>query len=225
MSWQSLLCAVAPELMKAPHVNPGRWKLFLSALVAWGPWGLLLFAALDSAGLPVVGGVDLLLVNIATTRPSIAYVAALCAIAGSLLGSAVLFGLARKGGEMMLARYIATGRGARLHKWFERYGMITVFIPALSPLPLPMKVPVFCAGALEVSWSKFLGIVFTARAIRYFALAYFGARYGARTILYLKEHFFFVTLFALALAAIAVIALQIRDRRMRPRRPLPQVTT
>lgn len=212
MSWLRLAADTTPHL-RSPAPNPGKWKLFLATLIAWGPWGLLILAALDSAGLPVVGGVDLLLVNVAAARPSVAYFAALCAIAGSMMGSAFLFGIARKGGELMLARYIATGRGARLHAWFERYGMITVFIPALSPLPLPMKIPVFCAGALEVKWSKFLGVVLAARALRYFALAFFGARYGARTILYLRSHLLTVSLVAMAMAATAVIVLQLRERR------------
>ena len=106
---------------------------------------------------------------------------------GSLIGSSILFAIARKGGDLMLSRQLATPRGARMHRWFERYGLITVFVPALSPLPLPMKVPVFCAGALKVRWSYFLGVVFAARLPRYFALAFFGARYGAQTLLYLRD--------------------------------------
>ena len=189
----------------------------MATLVSWGPGGLFLLAALDSMGLPVVGGVDLLLVNVAAARPSLAYAAALCAIAGSMLGSAVLFGIARKGGELVLAKYIASRRGARMHRWFERYGLITVFIPALSPLPLPMKIPVFCAGALEVHWTRFLLVVLSARIIRYFSLAYFGVRYGASTLLFLKDHLLAIAFMALGLAALAVIVLQLRDRRNRAR--------
>lgn len=202
-----------------PNVHPGShgWKHFLALLVAWGPQGLFLLAILDSAGLPVVGGVDLLLVNVATSSPGIAYLAAACAVAGSLIGSSILFAIARKGGELMLSRQLATPRGARIHGWFERYGLVTVFIPALSPLPLPMKIPVFCAGALEVRWSYFLSVVLVARTLRYFALAYFGARYGAQTLLYLRTHLLSVAIFALTLAAIAVIVLQIIDRLRRRR--------
>jgi membrane protein YqaA with SNARE-associated domain len=199
------------------HPVPGGWKHLLALLVAWGPQGLFLFAMLDSAGLPVVGGVDLLLVDVATTSPRIAYLAAACAIAGSLVGSSILFGIARKGGQLLLSRQLATRRGARIHRWFERYGLITVFIPALSPLPLPMKIPVFCAGALEVRWSYFLIIVFAARSLRYFALAFFGVRYGAQTVLYLRTHLLSVAILALTLAGAGVIVLQIMDRLRRRR--------
>jgi membrane protein YqaA with SNARE-associated domain len=185
------------------------WKGFVATLLSWGPPGLFLLAVLDSAGLPVVGGVDFLLVAIAANHPEQAYLAAVCAIAGSLLGSSVLFGIARKGGEVLLARYIASRHGARMHAWFERYGLVTVFIPALSPLPLPMKIPVFCAGALEVRWAFFIGVVLSARAIRYFALAFLGLRYGQMTFSLLRTHLWAVVLLALGLAAAALLVLRV----------------
>ncbi|MFL6414591.1 MAG: YqaA family protein [Bryobacteraceae bacterium] len=202
-------------IQTSTHARQSGWKHFLALLVAWGPQGLFLLAILDSAGLPVVGGVDLLLVDVATDSPDKAYLAAACAIVGSLIGSSILFAIARKGGELMLSRQLTSSRGARMHRWFERYGLVTVFVPALSPLPLPMKIPVFCAGALEVRWSYFLSVVLVARTLRYVALAYFAARYGARTLLYLRTHLLSVAIFALILAAGIVIVLQIMDRRRR----------
>ncbi|MBV9676023.1 MAG: VTT domain-containing protein [Acidobacteriaceae bacterium] len=192
------------------------WQVFVAKLLSWGPLGLFSLAILDSAGLPVVGGVDVLLVAIAANHPEQAYGAALCAIGGSLLGSSVLFGIARKGGEVLLSKYIASRRGARLHAWFERYGLVTVFIPALSPLPLPMKIPVFCAGALEVRWPFFLGVVLAARTLRYFALAFLGLRYGQMTFGLLRTHLGVVVLLALALAAVALLVLRIIEGPERP---------
>lgn len=138
-----------------------------------------------------------------------AYVAALCAIAGSLIGSVILFGIARKGGQVFLERYTAQGFGRRLHAWFERFGLITVFVPAVSPMPLPMKVPVFCSGALGVSWGAFLGVVLVARTIRYFALAWLAQRYGHATLTYLKQHWAAVLCIAIALAVAAVLTVRV----------------
>ena len=121
-------------------------------------------------------------------HPRSAYVAAACGVAGSLAGCLILFFIARKGGEVLLAHHISRGSGIRLHRWFERYGLVTVFIPALSPIPLPMKVPVFCAGALRVRVRYFAAVVLSARVIRYFALAYFGARYGQETFTFITSH-------------------------------------
>lgn len=189
------------------------WNHFIRALLVWGPQGLFVLAILDSAGIPVVGGVDALLIAIAVNKPSQAYWAALCAIVGSLAGSLILFSIARKGGEVLLRKQIASGQGKRLHSWFERYGLVTVFVPALSPLPMPMKIPVFCAGALEVRWSYFIAVVLAARTIRYFGLAYLGLHYGQQTFQFLAEHVVEVASFAAVLAIAAIIILQYVTRR------------
>jgi membrane protein YqaA with SNARE-associated domain len=167
---------------------------------------------LDSAGIPIVGGVDALLLAIAANKPQQAYLAACCAVIGSLAGSLLLFFIAWKGGEVLLMRHVASRTGARLHVWFQRYGLITVFIPAISPFPLPMKIPVFCAGALQVRWGYFAIVVLTARTIRYTVLAYLGRRYGHEAFAYLKNHGWHAGLAALALALAAAIALRIFQR-------------
>jgi membrane protein YqaA with SNARE-associated domain len=156
--------------------------------------------------------VDALLIAFASKHPEHAYVAAACAIAGSLAGSLVLFYIARKGGEMLLARHVERGMGARLHRWFYRYGLVTVFIPALSPIPLPMKIPVFCAGALRVRVGYFIGVVLCARAIRYFTLAYFGAKYGQETFTYITSHGALFGSIAAALAVTVAIGVRVVQR-------------
>ncbi|MBV8809029.1 MAG: VTT domain-containing protein, partial [Acidobacteriaceae bacterium] len=133
-------------------------------------------------------------------------------IVGSIVGSLVLYGIARKGGEVLLAKHIGSRRGARLHIWFQRYGLFTVFIPAVSPIPLPMKVPVFCAGALQVRIGYFVAVVAVARVIRYFALAYLGQRFGRQTFQYLLGHWGLVVSIAAALAIGAVLALRLVQR-------------
>lgn len=196
-------------------------------MISWGPYGLLLLATLDSAGIPVVGGVDALLIAIATRDPADAYTGAMCAIAGSVAGSLVLFAIARKGGEVLLSKHISSRRGARLHAWFERYGLVTVFLPALSPLPMPMKVPVFCAGALQVRWSYFISVVLSARVIRYFSLAYLGRHYGHQTAHFLISHLPFVIAAAAALALLSILILRFVDRDEGPaiRSPLDNTST
>ncbi|MBV9502355.1 MAG: VTT domain-containing protein [Acidobacteriaceae bacterium] len=181
-------------------------------LIALGPLGLLFLSVIDSLGLPIVGGVDALLVTIASQRPAQAYFAAVYAIVGSIVGSLVLYGIARKGGEVLLAKHIGSRRGARLHIWFQRYGLFTVFIPAVSPIPLPMKVPVFCAGALQVRIGYFVAVVAVARVIRYFALAYLGQRFGRQTFQYLLGHWGLVVSIAAVLAIGAVVALRLVQR-------------
>jgi len=188
-------------------------KPFLLTLISWGPWGLLLLATLDSIGVPIVSGVDALLITVAAVDPKQAYLAAACAIVGSLIGSYILFAIAKKGGQVMLEKHTSSGRGLKLRNWFEKYGLLTVFIPALSPVPLPMKIPVFCAGALEVRTRSFLSVVALARVIRYFALAYLGQHYGRYTLSYLEHHWLIVLAIVLGLCALAVILLRVINKQ------------
>ena len=188
------------------------WHHIVELLLTWGPYGLLVLSILDSVGLPVVGGVDALLVAIATNKPGQAYGAAVCAIIGSLAGSLILFSIARKGGEVLLAKHISGRMGARLHTWFQRYGLVTVFVPAISPLPMPMKIPVFCSGALDVRLAYFVFVVLTARVIRYFGLAYLGKRYGSMTAQFLIAHGLFIGSAALATAIAVAVGLRLYQR-------------
>ncbi len=76
-----------------------------------------------------------------------------------------------------------------------------------------MKVPVFCAGALQVRWSYFIVVVLAARAMRYLALAYLGVHYGHRTYVFLLSHGRLVALIVIALALLSIVLLQLIDRR------------
>lgn len=181
-------------------------------MISWGPWGLLLFAALDSIGVPMIGGVDFLLITLSTVNPKQAILAAVCATLGSIAGSLILFFIARKGGHVLLATRTSHGSGLKLRNWFEKYGLLTVFIPAVSPLPMPMKIPVFCAGALEVRTRSFLAVVIIARVIRYFALAYLGQHYGTYTLQFLKHHWLSVLLVVLLLCAVVILVLRFVNR-------------
>jgi len=81
------------------------------------------------------------------------------------------------------------------------------------PLPLPMKIPVFCAGALEIRARSFIAVVALARFIRYFALAYLGQRYGRDTLAFLRLHWPTVVFVVLALCIVAVVLLRFVNRK------------
>ena len=105
----------------------------------------------------MVGGVDAMIVLIAVVSRRQAYLAALTAILGSLVGSLILFLIARKGGEEYHRRHTSSARGNRLRAWFHEYGLLTVFVPAFVPIiPLPLKIFIISAGALEESPLNFL---------------------------------------------------------------------
>ncbi|HTC32805.1 MAG TPA: VTT domain-containing protein [Bryobacteraceae bacterium] len=171
--------------------------------MSWGPAGVFFLGLLDSTGVPMVGGVDALIVLIAVTNHEQAYLAAGAAIAGSLIGSLILFLIARKGGEEYHRRHTSSPRGAKLRAWFHEYGLLTVFVPAFVPIiPLPLKIFIISAGALEESPITFSIVLLAARVPRYVFLAWLGSRLGADTIPYLRQHIWGLVLLAIALFVI-----------------------
>jgi membrane protein YqaA with SNARE-associated domain len=172
--------------------------------------GVFLLGLLDSTGIPMVGGVDLYIVLVAMVDRSQGYLAAVAAIAGSLIGSLLLFLIARKGGEEYHRRHTSGPRGAKLRAWFHEYGLVTVFVPAFVPvIPLPLKIFIISAGALEESPVTFSIVLLAARIPRYMFLAWLGSRLGAATIPYLRQHIWGLVLFAAALFVLLYLGVRI----------------
>lgn len=143
--------------------------------------------------------------------PEQAIFCAALALIGSLAGSMFLYWISRRGGEVYLHRHTVSARGMKMRLWFQHYGLLTVFISAISPIPMPMKLFVISAGALGVRPLAFFLTVLAARVPRYAALAYLGAHLGQEGAgAYLKAHAWhiggiLVALFALAFGAIKVV--------------------
>lgn len=172
-------------------------------LVSWGPLGLLLVALAENAGVPAPAGTDVVLLIVAAARPQDAWLCAGLALVGSLIGSAFFFELMHKGGEKVLAKYASRRSTARFHAWALRYGLVTVFVCALVPLPgLPFKFFVACSGAMGVKRSRFLAVLTAARVPRFIGLAYLGATLGqASGAAWLRSHVWYLVALAVFLAA------------------------
>jgi membrane protein YqaA with SNARE-associated domain/thiol-disulfide isomerase/thioredoxin len=189
-------------------------KQFVDSIVAWGPGGLVVLAALDSAGIPIPAAVDALLMLLSAKTPEQAILCAILALAGSLAGSMFLFWIARRGGEAYLARHTVTARGIKMRTWFQHYGLLTVFMSAISPVPMPMKLFVISAGALGVRPLPFFLTVLCARVPRYAALAYLGAHLGQDGAgIYLKAHAWQIGGILVAMFALFFAAIKFSDSR------------
>lgn len=161
----------------------------------------------------MVGGVDALIILIAVVDQSQAYWAAAAAVAGSLVGCLALFLVARKGGEAYLQRRTVSPREARFRAWFHEYGLLTVFVPAFVPIPLPLKIFIVSAGALEESPVTFITVLVAARIPRYFFLAWLGVRLGKETGPYLRHHIWQLALLAAGLFGILYLVIRLLHRR------------
>lgn len=153
------------------------------------------------------------MVLLAIANPGRAYVTALAAVLGSVIGNYILFAVVRKGGRAYLDAQTQSGRAAKFRDWFRRYGLLTVFIPTVLPIPLPMKACVLAAGAMGIRAASFLGIVTVGRLLRYLGLAYLGAQLGVHSMRYLKDHAWHLTGFAVGLFVVLYLAVRAVERR------------
>jgi membrane protein YqaA with SNARE-associated domain len=183
-------------------------------LVEWGPWGILLLGFIDSAGIPVAAGMDALIISIAIEKPQGAYFGAFMGVVGSVLGNILLFLAARRGAR----RFARTGgeKSRLFRRWFHRYGLVTVFIPALIPIPLPLKVFVISAGALGVPLPAFVLVIVAARVPRYFGEAYLAVQLGRQSTQYLRDHAWHLLAFAAGLFLFLMLLLKLAERYRQP---------
>jgi membrane protein DedA with SNARE-associated domain len=180
-------------------------------LQTYGPWGVFGLAMLDSMGAPLPGVTDVVLLGIGITsldHPGTAYFAALMAFAGSLIGNVILFQGVRHGRRLLSKEERAPGR---FQSWFQQYGLLTVFVPAVVPfVPLPLKVFVISAGAFRTPFARFVAMIAAARMIRYFGVAYLAIQLGADAEGFLRRNAW--TIAGVALAISLLVAWRMRGR-------------
>jgi membrane protein YqaA with SNARE-associated domain len=153
-----------------------------------GPFGIFLVALGDSALVPLPQGVDALLIAQATTAPGTAYLAAALAVAGSVLGSLILYAIARRGGRVMLEKKISVAGIDKMQRQMGRYDALVLLLPTMIPLPLPMKLFVIGAGVFQMNLGRFVATIVFARCVRYFGVAFLAARYREETATFLREN-------------------------------------
>ena len=185
-----------------------------AALIAYGPLGILVLAFIDSAGIPVASGMDALVILVAAKAPSRALLAASMGVLGSLIGNVVLFVAARTGARRFV-KDAQPGDKQRFRKWFERYGLLTIFIPCMLPVPLPLKVFVISAAAIGTPLRTFVLVILLGRAIRHGGEAYLGVVLGEGSGPYLRAHTGHLVGGAVALFAALYALLMLTERRRR----------
>lgn len=152
-----------------------------------------------------------MLILIAAKNPSVAWLCAGMAVVGSTVGSTILFSAARKGSGRFAKHPEPVSRAARFRNWFRRYGLVTVFIPALMPIPMPLKLFVISAGVLGTTFRQFITVLLAARILRYFGEAWLGVQLGMESASFLKTHVLHFTLGAALLAALLIGYIKWRD--------------
>jgi membrane protein DedA with SNARE-associated domain len=160
---------------------------YFAVLQSLGLWGIFLIAALDGAGVPVPGAVDLIVATSVYQSPSKAWIYILLAAAGSTLGCLLLYVIGRLGGEVLVERRMSPEKFKKVQADFERHSFLTVAIPALLPPPFPFKIVVLSAGAFEMAWTHFLFAIFVGRLIRFGALSVLTIVFGPNMVMIFRS--------------------------------------
>ena len=180
------------------------------SLLALGVPGLFLLALLDSAGVPLPGGVDIVLMLLAWQQPEWFLAIALAASVGSTCGCQVLYRLGRTGSDLAVRRLDPEQR-----EWVTRKvrdnDIVAIMVAMLAPPPFPTKVFILAAGLAAMPWPRFAGAVFVGRMIRFTGEAYLAVRLGDGALEILQHNY---PLVGAVLAVTVVLYLAVRRYRV-----------
>ncbi len=168
----------------------GRFIVHVPIYVA-GP-AMILIGALDSSLLSLPEINDYLVVARCYTHPKTAWLFPLFPAIGSVIGCLLLYSIMRRGGLAVLHRRFRMDRVQRVERAYARFGILALAVPAMLPPPLPFKIFVATAGALQFSRRRFLLTILLARSARYYIEGTLAVFYGERVLRFLKDNGLFI---------------------------------
>jgi membrane protein YqaA with SNARE-associated domain len=166
---------------------------------------MIIIGALDSSLLSLPEINDYLVVGRCYKYPPAAFYFPLFAAAGSVLGCNILYSIVRRGGQAVLRKRFNLQSIKRVERAYERFGFLAIGIPAVLPPPLPFKIFVATAGALEYPRWKFLLTVMIARSFRYYVEGILAVFYGRRVLLFLRDNGLVIVSIVATIGLIAAI--------------------
>jgi membrane protein YqaA with SNARE-associated domain len=143
-----------------------------------GAPGMFVVAFLDSSFLSFPEINDILLVTSSNVHPGRAWLYAAMTTLGSVLGCLTMWEVGRRGGEAFLSRRFGAERVGRTRAALQRWGVLTLAIPAVLPPPMPFKIFVIAAGVFGLSRKKLVVTLLIARGLRFAFWAAMGALFG-----------------------------------------------
>jgi membrane protein YqaA with SNARE-associated domain len=173
---------------------------------------MVVIGALDSSLLSLPEINDYLVVGRCYKYPTAAFYFPLFAAIGSVIGCNILYTIVRRGGQAVLRKRFNLQSIKRVERAYERFGFLAIGIPAILPPPLPFKIFVATAGALEYPRWKFLLTVMIARSFRYYVEGILAVFYGRRVLLFMKDNGLVILSLVGALVLIGVIIYVISRR-------------
>jgi membrane protein DedA with SNARE-associated domain len=156
---------------------------FITNLIGtFGYPGIIFLMTLESACMPVPSEIVMPFAGFAVQQGRLEFIATgMVGALGCLIGSVLSYTVGYYGGRPLLekyGRYILISRHEidLAHQWFERYGVITVFIARL--LPIVRTFVSLPAGIARMDFKKFAIYSFVGSIPWCYALAYAGVLLG-----------------------------------------------
>jgi membrane protein YqaA with SNARE-associated domain len=174
---------------------------------------MIVIGALDSSLLSLPEINDYLVVGRCYKDPTAAFYFPLFAAMGSVLGCLLLYTIVRRGGQAVLRKRFKLEHIQRVEKAYERFGFLAIGLPAILPPPLPFKIFVATAGALEYPRWKFLLTVMIARSLRYYVEGILAVYYGRRVLLFIRDNGIVVVSIVATIVLIGLLIYFIIKRR------------
>ncbi|HBB98522.1 MAG TPA: hypothetical protein DC054_24330 [Blastocatellia bacterium] len=175
---------------------------------------MILVGALDSSLLSLPEINDYLVIARCFTHPRAVVFFPLFASTGSMLGCLLLYTILQRGGLAVLHRKFKLEHIQRVERAYARFGILALAIPALLPPPMPFKIFVATAGALQFPRRKFLVTILIARSVRYYTEGILAVYYGRRVLVFLQDNGLMIVtaVFALCVVALAIYLLTNKGR-------------
>ena len=177
---------------------------------------MVLIGALDSSLLSLPEINDYLVVMRCYSDPKAALYFPLFAALGSVLGSLLLYEIMRRGGQAVLRRKFKREHIVRVENAYKRFGILTLAVPAVLPPPMPFKIFVATAGALEYPRWRFAITIMIARSVRYYVEGILAVYYGRQVIEFIHEYGLKL-LAVVAVACFTGVVVYLVSKRLRQR--------
>ena len=175
---------------------------------------MIIIGALDSSLLSFPEINDYLVVGRCFRDHNAAFYFPLFAATGSVIGCFLLYTIVRRGGQAVLRKRFNLQSIKRVERAYERFGFFAIAVPAVLPPPLPFKIFVATAGALEYPRWKFLLTVMIARSLRYYVEGILAVYYGRRVLLFIKDNgLVIVSIVATVVLIALIIYFVVKQRR------------
>src|SRR5919107_351736 len=174
---------------------------------------MIVVGTLDSSLLSLPEINDYLVVARCFSDPKSVFYFPLFAAAGSVLGCLLLYTIMRRGGQDVMRRRFKAENIAKVERAYARFGFLALAVPAVLPPPMPFKIFVATAGALEYPRWRFVLTVMIARSIRYYIEGTLAVFYGKTVLDFIKRYGFTILAIVIGVCLLGLIIYLILQRR------------